>query len=403
MPIDKRSFGFTLFLGALGAVPPLSIDMGLPGLSSIATSLKCSGNEASLTLSLFLAGFAIAPVLCGPLSDRFGRRPILLAGCLLFVFSAIGCTFAPSIAFLLTSRLFQGLGSGAASVLAMALIRDLFEGNEARQRISHMNVLRGLAPMIAPTLGAWLLIFGTWRWIYGTLMIAGILLLLVVYFGFAESAKHERQPLTVEALAANYREVLTHPISFGYAIINALLFGAMFAYVSNSPLLMIKVFGLSNQVFGYLFACTAFCIIIGAFVSGKLSSRNVPHTVPLTVGLITPCAATAVNVFIAHSNYAGPFTLLPGLMVFAFCYGLIAPSTGHGCMHPMPKIAGVASAVLTFSTMIVGALSSAIVALFYDGHSALAMTGVMAAFVFSAALLYFARVGRLESKLKFTP
>ncbi len=115
--------------------------------------------------------------------------------------------------------------------------------------------------MIAPTIGAWLFIFGSWRWIYGTLMIAGMLLLILVFFGFDESAKHERQPLTIKALRANYWKVFSHPVSFGYATINAFMFGVIIAYVSNSPVLMILVYGRSNQAFGYLFACTAFCII----------------------------------------------------------------------------------------------------------------------------------------------
>jgi len=400
LTISKQSVAFTFFLGALGALPPLSIDMGLPALSSIGKSLHCSDNAASLTLSLFLAGFAVAPVVCGPLSDRFGRRPILLGSCLFFTVSALGCTFAPNIELLLFCRLLQGLGAGGAAVLAMALVRDLFEGHEARARISYINILRSLGPMIAPTMGAWLLLFAQWRWIYGVLTIAGLLLFLVAYYGFEESAKHQRMPLTLPALRTNYLSVITHPVSFGYAAVNALMFGSMFAYVSNSPLLMIKVFGLSNQVFGYLFACTAFGIMLGAFVNGKLCERKVSHTVPLVVGLAIACLATVVNLLITCLGFAAPQTLLPFLFLFTFSAGLVAPNAGHGCMHPMPKIAGVASAVLTFTQMIVGALSSAIVAFLFDNHSAMAMTGVMAAFVFSASLVYLIVVRAAESRVQ---
>jgi len=396
--IGKHSIGFTLYLGGLGALPPLSIDMGLPALTSIGKSLHCSNAAAALTLSLFLAGFAIAPIAGGPLSDRFGRRPVLLGGCLIFALAAVGCTFAPSIELLLFCRLLQGIGAGGAAVLSMALIRDLFEGSEARAKLSYVSILRSFAPMIAPTLGAWLLTVANWRWIYGVLAIGGVIILAVTYFGLAESARHERQPLTWKALQFNYRTVITDRVSFGYAMVNALMFGGMFAYVSNSPLLLIGNFGLSNQMFGCLFAGTAFGIMIGAFVNGKLSERNVSHTRPLVYGLLIASTAAMTNVVVTATGHAAPATLFPCLFLFTFSAGLVAPNSTHGCMHPMPKIAGVASAVLTFSQMIVGAVSSAVVAFLYDGESAIAMTGVMLAFVLSATFVYFAVVRPVEPR-----
>ena len=397
MAINKDSFAFTVYLGGLGILPPLSIDMGLPALSYIAVTLHTTAGASALTLSLFLAGFAVAPIVGGPCADRFGRRPVLLSGCLLFALAAIACTFAPTIEILLAFRLIQGIGAGAAAVLSMVIVRDLFEGNEARARLSYVSILRSLGPMIAPTIGAWLLSFSNWRCIYGLLAVAGVILLIVTERGFEESAKHDRVPFTVSALKASYLEVIKHQVSFGYAIVNALVFGGMFAYVSNSPLLMIQSFGLSNQLFGYFFAGTAMGIMLGAFVNGKLSERNIPHTTPLFAGLIVACMATAINVGLTLAHLAAPLTLLPCLVLYTFSAGLIASNCTHGCLHPMPRIAGVASAVLTFTQMVVGAVSSAIVAFLYDG-SALAMTGIMAAFIFSAASVYFLRVRPAEKK-----
>ncbi|MDR3615458.1 MAG: multidrug effflux MFS transporter [Candidatus Obscuribacterales bacterium] len=397
MAINKNSFAFTVYLGGLGILPPLSIDMGLPALSSIATSLHTTPGMSALTLSLFLAGFAVAPIVGGPCADRFGRRPVLLCGCLLFALAAIACTFAPTIEILLAFRLIQGIGAGAAAVLSMVVVRDLFEGNEARARLSYVSILRSLGPMIAPTIGAWLLTFSNWRWIYGLLAFAGVVLLIVTERGFAESAKHDRVPFTLSALKASYAEVISHRVSFGYAAVNALVFGGMFAYVSNSPLLMIQSFGLSNQMFGYLFAGTAMGIMLGAFVNGKLSERNIAHTKPLFAGLLLACIATTVNVALTLLGLAAPWTLLPCLFLYTFSAGLIASNCTHGCLHPMPRIAGVASAVLTFTQMVVGAVSSAIVAFLYNG-SALAMTGIMAAFIYSAAAVYFLCVRPAEKK-----
>jgi DHA1 family bicyclomycin/chloramphenicol resistance-like MFS transporter len=398
MSIAKRSLGFTLYLGGLGALPPLSIDMGLPALNSIAIALHSSDAAAALTLSLFLAGFAIAPIAGGPLSDRFGRRPLLLAGSALFALSGLGCTFAPTIEVLLLSRVLQGFGAGTATVLAMALVRDLFEADEARAKLSYVSILRSIGPMIAPTIGAWLLLFFDWRYIYGTLCIGGIILFIVTYFGIAESAPPDRIPLTVAALKDSYKMVLSHPVSFGYALLNALVFGSMFAYVSNSPLLIIGVFGLSHQQFGYLFAGTASGIMLGAFVNGRLSDRKVPHSVPLKIGLTVAVLATAINLAVTTCGAASALTLLPGLIAFTFSAGMIGPNASHGCLHPMPKIAGVAAAVLTFSQMVVGSLSSALVAYLYDERSAFAMTTVMLASSVCAALLYLLVVRPAEKK-----
>lgn len=398
MAIDKRSLGFTLYLGGLGALPPLSIDMGLPALSSIASALHASDAAAALTLSLFLAGFAVAPIAGGPLSDRFGRRPLLLTGSALFALSGLGCTFAPTIEVLLFSRVVQGFGAGTATVLAMALVRDLFEADEARAKLSYVSILRSLGPMIAPTIGAWLLLFFDWRYIYGTLCLGGLILFIVTYFGIAESAPADRLKLTPAALKESYRLVLSHPVAFGYALMNALVFGSMFAYVSNSPLLIIGEFGLSHQQFGYLFAGTASGIMAGAFINGRLSERKVPHSVPLVIGLTIACLATASNLAITACGAASAMSLLPGLIAFTFSAGMIGPNASHGCLHPLPKIAGVAAAVLTFSQMVVGSLSSALVAYLYDERTAFAMTVVMLGSSLGAALVYLLMVRPAEKR-----
>lgn len=397
--MNKHSIWFTLFLAGLGVLPPLSIDMGLPALSIIADNLHTSDPASAMTLSLFLLGFAIAPLFCGPLSDRHGRRPVLLFGCAAFALAALGCTFAPTIEILLFCRAIQGLGSGAATVLSTALVRDLFEGHEARHRLAQVGVMRSFAPMIAPTLGAWILSFANWRTIYGTLSVLGSLLFLVVYFGFIESAKLNKTPLTVRALWSEYKQVFTHRQSAGYAAMSALYFGAMFTYVTNSPLLMMKHFGLSKQTFGIMFAGTALGIMAGAFVNGQLSKRKVPAKVSLYAGLILSTTAVVLNVLLTAAGMATPQSLFPGLFAFTFSAGLLAPTTAHGCIEPLPEIAGVVSAVMACTQMVVGAIGGMIVSSVYDEQSAWAMTSIMLLFVLSSGstyLLIVRPVTRLE-------
>jgi DHA1 family bicyclomycin/chloramphenicol resistance-like MFS transporter len=186
MRIRTESFLFTLFLSALGGMTPLSIDMSLPALASIGQSLHVSAAAVGLTLSFFLAGFALGPVVLGPISDRFGRRPVLLAGTTLFAVAGTGCAVAHALPWLLFWRLLAGVGAGASATLALAIVRDLFDGITARVRLSYVSTVGTLAPMIAPTLGALILTHAGWRTIYGTLAVTGFILLAVITFGFEE-------------------------------------------------------------------------------------------------------------------------------------------------------------------------------------------------------------------------
>lgn len=398
--MSKTSVWFIVLLAGLGILPSLSIDMGLPALDSIAVSLHSSDAAAAMTLSLFLVGFAFAPLICGPLSDRHGRRPVLVWGTLAFALAAVGCTFAPSIEILLLGRLIQGFGSGAVTVLSSALVRDLFEGHEARAKFAQIGVMRSFAPMIAPTIGAWILTIAHWRWIYGTLAVVGTALFMLIYFGFAESAKLNTAPLSVKALLSEYTEVFKHKVSFGYAAMHALYFGAVFTYVTNSPLLMMKHFGLTDQLFGYMFAGTAFGIMCGAFANGKLNHFKKSPKLSLYLGLGISSTAVIVNVLLTYLGLDVPQSLFPGLFAFTFSAGLLAPTTTLGCVEHLPHIAGVASAVMAFLQMVMGALAGVLVSYTYDGTSSWAMTLSMLFFVFTSGLTYFFLVKPSEKDLK---
>jgi len=386
--MDKHSFWFTLFLVSLGVLPPLSIDMGLPALDLIASNLHTTDRTSAMTLSLFLIGFAVAPIFCGPLSDRYGRRPVLLSGCAAFALAAAGCTFAPNIQTLLICRTIQGLGSGAATVLNTALVRDLFEGQEARARLAQVGAIRSFAPMIAPSIGAWILTMGTWRHIYCLLFLLGTAIFFVVNFCFAESAKLNKAPLTVQALWNEYMQVFKHRQSFGFAMMNALYFGAVFGYVTNSPLLMMQHFGLSNQQFGYLFAAVSFGIMTGAFSNGQLNKRKISPVLSINFALVLALIAVVSISCLTMTGIASPVTLFPALFLFTFAYGMLSPSVAHGCIDPLPRIAGVVSAVMAFSQMVFGALGGVIVSYLYDGHSPWALSSTMLFFVIASVCTY---------------
>ncbi len=187
MRFNIHGFGFTAFLAALTALPPLAIDMALPSLGLIQADFGATQTQAASAIAIFLAGFSTAPLVVGPLADRFGRKPVMLAGILLFTLCAAGCALAPSINALLAFRLFQGVGAGAVGVLPRAIIRDLFDGHESRVHIAAVSLIFSIAPLIAPTLGAAILAFGSWRVIYMLLTGVGAAVALVAFFLFDES------------------------------------------------------------------------------------------------------------------------------------------------------------------------------------------------------------------------
>jgi DHA1 family bicyclomycin/chloramphenicol resistance-like MFS transporter len=396
MRIRPDSAAFVFLLSALGGLTPLSIDMGLPALHAIGHSLEVSPASAALTLSFFLVGFAFGPVVLGPLSDRFGRRPILLAGCGFFAVAGVGCAVASSLSVLLFWRLLEGIGAGAGATLALAIVRDLFDGATARTRLSYVATVGSVAPMIAPTLGAIVLAWLGWRSIYGFLAVAGLLLFAAVLFGFAEShPKIDTTALHPGRLAANYARIFRSRICLGYTSVAALNFGCMFSYISSSPLVMMGALGVSPTYYGWTFAATALGIMAGAFTNGRLNARGVAASTLLNFSLGLSLVSALGLLAISYTGGASVATLLPLLVANTFSVGFIGPNATQGVLHPMPDIAGVASAVLGSMRMLTGALAGFVVALRFD-NTAHAMAESMTAFSLAALLIYVVVVRPVE-------
>jgi DHA1 family bicyclomycin/chloramphenicol resistance-like MFS transporter len=389
MPIARTSFAFTLMLGALATLPPFGIDMSLPALPGLTADLRTSASAAGATLSTFLLGFALAPLLFGPLADRFGRRPLLLCGVAVFAAAGYLCALAPSIAWVLVGRLAQGMGAGVGAAMPLAIVRDLFHGTAARIRLSYVTVVLSVAPLLAPSIGSAVLPFAGWRGIYLTLGLAGTAISLVAALGFAESLDpSHRQSLHPSRLLARYRSVLTHRATLGFSLVNALSFACMFAFISGSPLVLIDGRGFSAAAFSAVFACAGCGTICGAFINGRLARRGIASSRVLILGLLLGTVATVALLVLSLSGRDGTAALLPLLVASNAAYGLVGPNATHEALQPMPEAAGTAAAVLRCIQMLAGAAASALVPLLYDGHASTPMTGVMAACAVSAMLIY---------------
>ncbi len=391
MRIRPESFLFIIFLSALGGLTPLSIDMGLPALHSIGTSLSVPPASVAMTLSLFLIGFAFGPTALGPISDCYGRRPVLLISTTLFVVAGLGCSTAGSLPWLLFWRLFQGIGAGGSSTLALAIVRDSYSGAEARQRLSYVATMGAFAPMIAPNLGAIVLGWFGWRAIYGSLAGAGLILLTTVWIGFRESNQRlDPTALQPRQLLRNYGRLFTNRTCLGYSLVLSLNFGSMFSYITSSPLVMMGVLHVSPSNYGWTFAATALGIMTGAFCNGRLTAWGYSRTQLLGFGLTLSNGSAGAIVALCLLNKVAVCTILPLLVLHTFCMGFIGPNATQAVLAPIPDIAGLASAVLGSMRMFVGAFAGFLVSMLFDNRTAFAMGECMSAFslLSLAAFLY---------------
>ncbi len=389
--LKPNSVAFTVLLAGLAAMAPISTDIALPSYAATAAALGATQSAVAINLSLFMIGYALGPLVYGPLSERFGRRPVLIAGLLLYVLAGVLCSLTPSLTGLLAGRLLQGIAASSASVLALAIVRDLYEGAEARRKLSYVMLILGLMPMIAPTLGAVILVAFGWRSVYVAMAGAALILLAAVTFGVAESIR-ARNPyaLAPRQLLASYREVLSSPTGFGFSVLGALCFGVMFSFIAGSSMLFMDVLGVSATTYGYLFAVPVLGMMMGTMLNSRLTGRGVNDGHVMAVGFALMLAAVALLLAVTLSGSRSVPAVVALLLVNNFAIGLILTNASHRALQPMPHLAGIASAVLNSAQMAAGALSSALVALLIPILGGSAMSLSMAVFAVAASGLFVA-------------
>ena len=371
------------------ALPPLAIDMALPSLALVQTDFNASQTLAAGTIAIFLAGFSTAPLFVGPLSDRFGRRPALIVGLVIFTLCGIGAALSPSIGALLGFRLLQGAGAGAVGVLPRAIVRDLFDARESRLFITAMAQVNVVAPAIAPSLGALVLIVAPWPAIYLALAAIGAVQLALALARFRESQPTAaRRSLEPAAVAASYRRALTNRFCLGFSLVLGLAFGGMFSYINVSPLLYMQGFGVSKAVFSGLFAFTALGVIAGASLNAVFVRRHVKPKTALDLALSATTASALALLAVSLAGFASIWVVVGLGFVYFSAMGLIFPNAMHEAVHPLPEIAGVASAVLLSSQMLLGALGGALGAALHRGASPLGIAEVMTGASLAAGALY---------------
>lgn len=394
MRISPESIAFTLVLGSLAALPALSIDVSAPTLVLLPVALRTTEAVAGATLSFFMTGFAVGQLFGGYLSDRRGRRPVLVASLLSFILAAGGCTIAQSAGQLVALRLLQGIGAGSCSVLAFAIIQDLFVGDQARSKRSYIAVVFAIMPMVAPALGVWLIEIGGWRATHGVLMLAGAALLGVTVAGIPESwTAHPSAGLLPNRHRSDLLCWLRGEQPFlRLAAVNAISYGSLFAYIAGSPVVIIARMQFSANAYAALFAVTASTLAAGAWVSGWLARHHVETVRAVNVAFAVSAVGCLGALWLAAGASDHPALQLSGLIALFFCRGIIAPNIQHLAIGKRKEDAGVASALLGVLQLLSGAMASAVVAALPPDWKTSGVIIVAAGLGLSASILWFGLV-----------
>jgi DHA1 family bicyclomycin/chloramphenicol resistance-like MFS transporter len=391
--LKPQSWGLTVLLGGLAAITALAVDMSLPSLPTITLSFNAGPESVQLTLSLFLVGYAGAQLFCGPISDRFGRRSVLIGGLAIYTLAGFACAVSPNIETLVTARLVQGCGACVGPVIGRAVVRDHMTGPRAVQTLSYITLTMSLAPLIAPILGGFLVKHVGWQAIFVFLGSFGLLLFAATVLLFPESLRNpDPTALRLSRLAANAGAFFSNRRSVGCALVNGFVFAGLFSFLSGSPFVLINVYGVPVDQFGFYFAMSATGLIIGAFINGRLAHRFSSEQV-MRGGFAVLLMAGAAVVTVAWLRVGGPIGIMTPILTYVMALALILPNATVSAMEPLPHMAGMAASLMGAIQMGGGSFSGLVVAALYDG-TPMPMAGTIAAMAVCAFIAYYTLVRR---------
>jgi len=343
---------FLVMLGTLTMLPPLSIDISLPGLPQIASALGAPPALLQWTLSTFVLAFGVGQLVLGPLSDRIGRRPVLLGGLVLFALAGIGCTLAGDARLLIGLRFLQGLGACAGTVCARAIAQDVSTDRAgAVFRQAMLSAVNSLAPVIAPLLGAAILVTLGWRPLYGVLAGVGIVLVVMVAVALPETS-----PRVADELTAAYRRVLGLPRTAGLGLLVGASFFGYFALIAGSPFALIGELHVTTTQFAFAFAINASAFIIAASASGWLARRVDPELLLAAGAALTLLAAILSWAVDTYAPSVGAFVATWTLYAFGIAFTL--PGSFAAVLSAARRDAGLAAGLLGAAQMLGGAAGS---------------------------------------------
>jgi DHA1 family bicyclomycin/chloramphenicol resistance-like MFS transporter len=371
--LHPDSAGLLVLLAALVALGPLTIDMYLPAMPGMAQALTATTSEVQLTISSYLLGFSLFHLVCGPLADRYGRKPVLLGGLALYLVATYACAQATSIDELILFRFLQGVAACVGPTLGRAIARDLYGPQRAARALAHIAMIMALAPAVAPTLGGLMLEFYSWPSIFTALALYALLVMLFVGARLPESLP-QVQPLHPAQVGRNYLRLVRDRHFMATTCASALIYAGMIAFLSASSFIFIDMMQVPARYFGILFLTTVVGYIAGSGFSTRLSRTRESEQV-MWVGARLALAAS-VLMLIATQSWFHPVSILLPMTCYSMALGIVLPHAMAVALRPFPDMAATASALFGFIQMGLSAIGGALVG-FYLVDSALPMLVVI--------------------------
>ncbi len=390
--LRPNTFALTALLAALTAIGPLSTDMYLPSLPDIARALAAPTAQVQLTLSAYLIGFAVGQIVYGPIADRHGRKPVLLAALGLYTAATVICALSTSIEMLIGARALQALGGSGCIMVARAIVRDLYSGNRAGRELSVMGSVMALAPVIAPLAGGVLQTAFGWRSVFIALIVVGTAGVAVIWLLLPETLKQRaNEPVSPASMLRSYGIVARNPAFLAYMGIATGSYAGLFAWISGASFVLQNLYGLTPLNFGIAFSLSTVGYLIGTNAAARLVMRlGLDRTIgfgccALAAGGLGMSAAIAIGLTSA-------FALVVPMAVYLAGLGMVLPQSIAGGMTPFPERAGAASALFGFVQQSIAAICGATVGVLL-GHNAWPVAGAIAFMGVATLLLWIVTRG----------
>lgn len=382
----KKYIKLILILGSLTALGPFSIDMYLPGFSGIARDLNTTVAKVSMSLSSYFIGISAGQLLYGPLLDRFGRKKPLYVGLMVYILASLGCVFVTDIDTFIGLRFLQAVGSCAATVASVAMVRDLFPVKDIPKVFSMLMLVVGLSPMLAPTIGGYVTSDYGWHTVFFILMCMGILILIGAKIGLPNTRKPDTSiSLKPKPIIRNFLNVVKEPQFYTYAFTGAVSFSGLFTYVASSPIVFMDIFKVDAKIYGWIFAFMSLSFIgasqLNSYLLRKYSSQQM-----IFGALITQSVISIVFLILAINNLLGLYETIGMLFIYLACLGISNPNTAGLTMAPFSKNAGSASALMGAIQLGLGAIASFAVGVFVK-DSLIPMVAIMTTTTITAFII----------------